>query len=209
MRFSLRLLRWLGTAALAVFGLWLLGLAAFVAAGLLARGDPTMPSDAIVVLTGGKLRVEAGVELLAAGMAKKLFISGVNQRVERDELLHALGPLAERAQCCIAVGHEADNTLGNARETATWMREEGYQSLRLVTSWYHMPRALLEFTRAMPEMTIIAHPVFAHHVEPERWWNWHGAPLLLIGEYDKYLAAWARPVLPPAMRTAHLGNAGR
>ena len=141
------------------------------------------------------MRLETGLELFAAGTANKLFISGVNQRVDRGELLRALGPAAARAACCIALGHEADNTVGNARETANWMREESYQSLRLVTSWYHMRRGLLEFGRAMPQVTIVAHPVFARHLDPERWWSWRGAPVLVVGEYGKYLAAWIRPAL--------------
>jgi uncharacterized SAM-binding protein YcdF (DUF218 family) len=199
----LRPLRQLGLLALATVVPWLAGLALFVWSSLSVRGDPSIPTDAIVVLTGGRLRVETGLELFAAGSAKKLFISGVNQRVDRDELLRPLGPAAERAACCIVLGHEADNTFGNARETANWMREEGYKSLRLVTSWYHMRRGLLEFGRAMPQVTIIAHPVFAHNLDPERWWSWRGAVLLIIVEYDKYLAAWIRPVAaavapPPA-----------
>lgn len=190
-----RPLRRLGWLALAAFVLWLGGLALFVASSLMIPVDPSIRSDAIVVLTGGRLRLETGLELFAAGVAKKLFISGVNQRVDRDELLRALGQSAERASCCISLGHEADNTLGNARETANWMRAEGYQSLRLVTSWYHMRRGLLEFARAMPQVTIVAHPVFAHHLDPERWWSWRGAPLLILGEYHKFLAAWIRPAL--------------
>jgi uncharacterized SAM-binding protein YcdF (DUF218 family) len=181
--------------ALAPVVLWLGGLALFVVSSLSIRFDPSIPTDAIVVLTGGRLRLETGLHLFTAGAAKKLFISGVNQRVDRDDLLRALGPAAERAACCIVLGRDADNTLGNARETASWMHEEGYTSLRLVTSWYHMRRGLLEFGRAMPQVTIAAHPVFAQHLDPERWWSWHGAPLLVIGEYDKYLAAWVRPVL--------------
>ena len=188
-----RLLRWLGWLALVGFALWLGGLALFVASSLTLRGDPATPTDAIVVLTGGRLRLETGLELFAAGTAKKLFVSGVNPRVDRDELLRALGPAAGRAACCIVLGHAAENTVGNARETATWMQSEGYQSLRLVTSWYHMRRGLLEFRRAMPQITIIAHPVFAHHLDPERWWSWHGAALLLVGEYHKYMAAWLWP----------------
>lgn len=190
-----RPLRRLGLLALAIFVLWLGGLAVFIASSLSIRGDPSIPTDAIVVLTGGRLRLETGLELFAAGTAKKLFVSGVNQRVDRDELLRALGPSAERASCCIVLGHEADNTFGNARETANWMHEEGYRSLRLVTSWYHMRRGLLEFGRAMPQVTIIAHPVFAPHLDAERWWSWRGTLLLIIGEYGKYLVAWLRPAL--------------
>lgn len=58
-----------------------------------------------------------------------------------------------------------------------------------------IPRSLLEFRRAMPRLTIIAHPVSAPHAELEHWWGWHGAALLVVGEYDKYLAAWLRPLL--------------
>lgn len=195
MRRHSRSLRRLGLVALAIFVLWLGGLALFVATGLLRHTDPTIATDAIVVLTGGRLRLETGLRLLAAGTAKKLFISGVNQRVDRDELLHTLGPLPERAACCIVLGHEAENTFGNARETARWMRAEGYQSLRLVTSWYHMPRSLLEFERAMPGTTIVADAVFAPHLAPERWWSWHGALGLVVSEYSKYLTVWLWPGL--------------
>ncbi|HEX3953951.1 MAG TPA: YdcF family protein [Stellaceae bacterium] len=190
------------TLALLVFGLWLGGFTLFVVSSLLIRDDTAIATDAIVVLTGGRQRLETGIDLLGEGKAQKLFVSGVNQRVDREELLHALGPAAERASCCIELGHEADNTLGNAHETAGWMRAEGYRSLRLVTSWYHMRRSLLEFGRAMPRITIVAHPVFGAHLEAERWWGWHGAPLLVFAEYHKYLASWARPLLgallPPA-----------
>ena len=194
-----RLLRWLGSLALALAMLWLGALGWFVATSLWLPIDSASATDAIVVLTGGRLRLETGIGLLAAGRARKLFISGVNQRVDRDELLRTLGPPAERASCCIVLGHEADNTVGNARETAAWMRQEGYQSLRLVTSWYHIERSLLEFGRAMPGITIVAHPVFASHLDPERWWSWHGAPMLTLREYHKYLAAWLRPVLNAAL----------
>jgi len=192
-------LRRLGWLAAAVVVLWLGGLGWFVASSLSHRADPATRTDAIVVLTGGRLRLEAGLALFAAGTAKKLFISGVNQRVDRHALLRALGPAAESAACCIVLGRAADDTFGNARETAAWMHAEGYRSLRLVTSWYHMPRSLLEFGRAMPGIAIVAYPVFAQHPDPEHWWGWHGAALLVVGEYAKYLAAWLLPVTGPGL----------
>lgn len=195
----LRLVRRVGLVALGLLALWSAALGCFVAASLFLPADPVAVTDAIVVPTGGRQRLETGVQLLADGKAKKLFISGVNRHVERDELLRALGPAAEREACCIDVGHEADNTLGNALETARWMRREGYRSLRLVTSWYHVERGLLEFRRAMPDIVIVAHPVFAPHVDPERWWGWHGALLLIVSEFQKYLMAWGRLTLEAAL----------
>jgi len=188
---------WLARLVAAAILVWLGGFGWFVASSYLMRADPASTTDAIVVLTGGRQRLETGLDLLAGGKAKKLFISGVNQRVDREELLRSVGPLPEKAACCIVIGHSADNTFGNARETAGWMHEEGYRSLRLVTGWYHMRRSLLEFERAMPRVRVVPHPVFAHRVDPERWWSWHGSPLLVLGEYDKFLASWARPVLSP------------
>jgi uncharacterized SAM-binding protein YcdF (DUF218 family) len=204
MRRLLRTLRRIALLVLAVAVIWLAGLAWFVATGLMQRPDASAKTDAIVVLTGGRLRLEAGLELLAAGKASKLFVSGVNQQVDREGLLRSFGPLSDRVRCCIVLGHEADNTFGNARETAGWMREEGYRSLRLVTSWYHMRRSLLEFGRALPDARIVAHPVFAQHPDTERLWGWHGAILVVFEEYNKYLATWVRPlfdaVLPPPKR---------
>ena len=151
-------------------------------------------TDAIVVLTGGRLRLQSGMDLLRAGKGRKLFVSGVNQAVDLEELLGVSGN-ADWASCCSALGHDADNTLGNARETAQWMRQQGFRSLRVVTGWYHMRRSLLELGRAMPEIEIIAHPVFPDEVSQEHWWVSRGAVLLLANEYCKYLGALLRPVV--------------
>jgi uncharacterized SAM-binding protein YcdF (DUF218 family) len=157
--------------------------------------DPASKTDAIVVLTGGSLRVQSGLELLADGKAKKLFVSGVYRGTDVAALLHTSRQSPERLSCCIVLGHAADNTLGNALETAAWMRREGFHSLRLVTGSYHMPRSLLEFARAMPDVTIVANPVFPENVKQDRWWAWPGTASLIIGEYNKYLVALARPLV--------------
>src|SRR5581483_7363755 len=96
--------RRLAGAAAILAGLWICGLIWFVAASLGLHGDPRTPTDAIVVLTGGKQRLETGLALLAGGKGKKLFISGVNPQVDRASLLHALGPSAEQEMCCIMLG---------------------------------------------------------------------------------------------------------
>src|SRR5260370_12195306 len=106
----LRALRRLGLLALAIFVLWFGGLAYFVASSLSIRGDPSTPTDAIVVLTGGRLRLETGLPLLAAGRAKKLFVSGVNQRVGRAGLLRPLRPGGPRPTGWHLTRHEAGHT---------------------------------------------------------------------------------------------------
>ena len=188
-----RTLRCIAGGIGAVAAGWLAGFAWFVANGLTVADDRATATDAIVVLTGGRLRLESGIDLLEAGAGRKLFVSGVNQHVDRDALLRVLGPLPDSTTCCIVLGHDADDTLGNARETAEWMRQERYRSLLLVTSWYHMPRSRMEFVRAMPQIAIAVHPVIAAPPGHEHWWTEPRMGPLVVREYHKFLAALARP----------------
>src|SRR6185437_12246751 len=149
-----RLLRNFCSLAVLMAVIWLIGLWRFAAAIPSDVTAPDQTTDAIVVLTGGSLRVEGGLRLLAEGKAKKLFISGVYRGVDVTEILHVSRQSPDSVACCVVLGHEADNTFGNARETAQWMESEGFHSLRLVTASYHMPRSLLEFARAMPDIEI-------------------------------------------------------
>ncbi|HEY0522615.1 MAG TPA: YdcF family protein, partial [Stellaceae bacterium] len=174
--------------------LWSGGLVWFAGAIPRTVADADTPTDAVVVLTGGRQRLESGLQLIADGKAQKLLISGVNPSVDLHELLRVSSPhMPEWVACCIVLGYEAGNTVGNAHETAAWMRREGYGSLRLVTAAYHMPRSLLELRRALPGVTIIPHPVFPEKVMQARWWAWPGTLSLIVGEYHKYLGALFRP----------------
>lgn len=173
------------------FAAWLAGLAWFTSILPTRVEDATRRTDAIVVLTGGSGRVAEGLDLLAAGRAQKLFISGVDTAVNLQELLRVSQRPPAELECCIALGHQANSTVGNAIETAGWMRDNGLRSLRLVTAAYHMPRSLLHFRRAMPEIEIIPHPVFSEHFRQEDWWRWPGSASLIVTEYSKYLVALA------------------
>ena len=93
--------------------LWLAGLLWFATPP--AADSLTTPTDAIVVLTGGSLRLQSGLELLRDGKGRMLFISGINQEVDLDDVLRVSGNVPDWALCCVILGHEAENTLGNAR----------------------------------------------------------------------------------------------
>jgi len=184
-----------GSALIGLLVLWLGGFVWFARSIPAEVPDAESETDAIVVLTGGSLRVQSGLALLAAGKAKKLFVSGVYHSTDVAALLRISRQSPDHVACCVVLGHEADNTLGNAIETAQWMQQEGFQSLRLVTASYHMPRSLLEFSRAMPGIRIVPHPVFPESVKQERWWASPGTTSLMLGEYHKYLLALARPLI--------------
>jgi len=185
-------LRRSAVAAAPLGAIWFAGLVWF--ATVPSADDSTEPADAIVVLTGGSQRLNSGIALLRKGKGRKLFVSGVNQQVGLEDLLRSSGA-QDWAYCCVVLGHRAVDTLGNAGETAEWMRQQGFHSLRLVTAWYHMRRSLLEFERAMPEIEIVPHPVFPDQAAHEYWWARRETAALLVTEYGKYLASLARPLI--------------
>ena len=181
--------------------LWSVGLVGFAASLPRDIADPSSHTDAIVVPTGGHGRLVAGLELLRAGQAERLFISGVYDGVSVPSLV---GENAGAATiCCVDLGYSARDTYENASESATWMAERGYSSLRLVTGNYHIPRAILEFRSAMPDVKVIANPVFPQHVRVDNWWRYRGTAGLIASEYAKYILALIRT---PFSRANSLGS---
>lgn len=185
---------------------WVSGLAWF--AGSIAREPPATGgaeglehTDAIVVLTGGSGRLSAGLDLLKAGRAGKLFVSGVYSSVDVKELLSLSQLSPDKVECCVVLGYAAADTVGNAYETAGWMEEQGFGSLRLVTANYHMPRALLEFAMAAPRIRVVPHAVAPANVHLAEWWRWPGTASLLATEYNKYLVALLRYRLEKALQS--------
>jgi len=194
--------------ALALLLLWIGGLVWYAEDIPRYVSDGTTPTDAVIVLTGGSARLEVGFDLLTKGLAKKLFISGVAREVNAEELIRLHGQSGNGSlRCCVVVGHAASDTTGNARETAHWMEEEHFTSLRLVTASYHMRRSLLEFHHAMPDVTMIPHPVFPEGFRVGEWWRWPGTLNLLISEYSKFLAAIVRQTLGIYSSPAPAGDA--
>ena len=175
-----------------VLGAWGLGLAWFV--GELPATAPSEPAgtEAVVVLTGGSRRIAAGLELLARGEARKLLISGVHPDVMKTEIASANPRALDLSDCCVILDYLATDTIGNAQETARWMKQEGFSSLTVVTASYHMPRSLAEFRRAMPDVRLVAYPVFPEGFKRDEWWRWPGSAALVILEYHKYTLAKIR-----------------
>ena len=184
-------------AIFVVLLVWLTGLLAFAArVERLTPADEPAPADGIVALTGGSgERINAGVQLLETGKAKRLLISGVGQHVTRGELQIIVGAAKPLFDCCVDLGFRAANTLGNARETAAWARAHGYRRLILVTADYHMPRAGLELRSAMPEATVEPYPIVTSELKSGQWWKTQLGAQRMILEYCKYLAVLARETL--------------
>jgi len=190
-----------GPSGLARLLVWAVCGAALIWCGALARfvfdlpravEDAQRDTDAIVVFTGGQARIAAGFAMLEQGRAQRLLISGVHPGTSKGDLQATAGVSTERLACCVDLGFVAADTSGNARETAAWVRERGFGSLRVVTASYHLPRSLIELRRRLPDVELVPHPVFPPQFKLEEWWTWPGTAALLFEEGNKYIVALAR-----------------
>ncbi len=173
-----------------------------VAAGFLWFLDHVSPNeislsdkaDGIVVLTGGASRIEDAIQLLAQGNGRRLLISGVHPSTS-DRAIAQLRPQhTALVTCCVDLDRTAVNTTTNATQTRRWVRERGFKSLVVVTSNYHMPRAMAELSHQLPDIALIAFPVVSDRLRV----GWANPPTLrlLFSEYVKYMVAVARMRVP-------------
>jgi uncharacterized SAM-binding protein YcdF (DUF218 family) len=149
-------------------------------------------ADGIVVLTGAAARIPDAIELLATERGKRLLISGVNRDTRAREIARLTPVYSKYFTCCIDLDRSALNTFGNALETKRWTRDHNFSSLIVVTSNWHMPRAMAELEHQLPEVTLISFPVISPKMKDQPWWSNLEAVRLLFAEYLKYLFALAR-----------------
>ena len=186
-------------AGVLVLALVLLMVGFFAFADSIPRAETKLDrsADGIVVLTGAASRIEDAVELLAAGRGQRLLISGVHPQTTQDELKRRSPEVARLFACCVDLDREAVNTIGNAVATAQWVKKWKFRSLILVTSAWHMPRALIELSREMPDVTLIPYSVVSAGLREEPWWSNPQTVRILFVEYVKYVAAVVRQGLDP------------
>jgi len=167
--------------------------------------------EAIVVLTGGYQRIDAAVELLERGIGKRLLISGVNPATSGSAIKRATGANEDLFSCCVDMGYQAIDTIGNAHETAGWIHKYGYKSILVVTNNYHIPRSLIELTSASPNVEFIGYPVSSTDLKTESWMADPIAVRTLMTEYLKYsltkLRSWTGTEVAKGLR-ADMPKAG-
>lgn len=155
---------------------WMAGFMAF--ALFLPQPAPDgLTTDGIVVMTGGRGRVERGLTLLGQKRAKRLLISGADRRVRPHELAAQFKAPEKLVDCCVDLGHESVDTRSNAAEAAGWIARNRYRSIRLVTSDWHMVRGRYDLEALIgDDIAIVADAV---PTEP--------GLVDLVREYNKYL----------------------
>lgn len=171
------------------------GFAWFLARVSSAESQPSQNADGIVVLTGGSSRVSDAMDLLAAGYGKRLLISGVHPTNGLNDIQRSLPDSQRLLACCVDLDRSAVNTRSNATETRRWVQERNFQSLIVVTSNYHMPRAIVELSNAMPDIKLVPFAVIGDKWREEPWWASGAALRLLLSEYAKFLFAEFRVMI--------------
>jgi uncharacterized SAM-binding protein YcdF (DUF218 family) len=164
---------------------------------------PPTPADGIVALTGGADRIHAALKLLAEGRADGLLVTGIGGNAGLRALGRQAGMDATFLAGKVTLGRGATSTRGNAVEIAAWARAHHVGSLIVVTAAYHMPRALTEIARALPDVRLIPAAV-----------QTPAGPRLLAEEYTKLLGAALdlsalAPSDSPQLSAAAHGGAGR
>ena len=189
-----RLLRRLVVATVvALAALFAVGLVAFALAVPRAGDRPaTLDVDAVVVLTGGSNRVEDALRLFDGGVGRRLLVSGVNPRTTQAEVIALLGPPSARLRCCVDMGRAAEDTIGNAEETRDWADRHGFRSLAIVTSGYHVPRAMAEMRHLLPRVRLVPYPVASAHLASEDPFADPATFQVVAAEYVKYVVGVLR-----------------
>lgn len=150
-------------------------------------------AEGMIALTGGAERITDAVDLFARGHADRLLITGVNQNLTRAELARLNPKFSSLIDCCVDLGYDALNTAGNAAEARRWVGERQIgKSLIIVTSNYHMPRAMAEMGFALPGHELIPYPVVTNRMRVGAWWKNPQVARVVASEYVKFLVAVAR-----------------
>ncbi|KPH60644.1 YdcF family protein [Novosphingobium aerophilum] len=142
--------------------IWLFGFLWFAIA-LPGPLDDAVKTDAVIVLTGSRGRIERAMAVLEAGRAPRVLISGVDREVRPGELAAEFKIPDRLMKCCITLGYEAYDTRSNALEAADWVGRRKARTVRLVTADWHMRRAAYELARELPQgVTVLEDAVPSH-----------------------------------------------
>ena len=156
-------------------------------------------SPNIVILTGGANRIKDGLKIIqdfknSKNINYKILVSGTGMGFTKSSLKKKLGPNfnSQLIQCCIDLDGVSKNTLTNASETFKWTSKNDIKEFILITSNYHMPRAILEFKNVMPNLKIYTYAITPKKHDIENWLSSYQTFSLVFTEYCKFIIAGLR-----------------
>jgi uncharacterized SAM-binding protein YcdF (DUF218 family) len=187
-----RAARWIITGSLVVIATILGGFLWFADSVASLQPPEGVKADAIVVLTGGYQRIDQAMGLLRDGAGKRLLISGAHPSTSPAQIQKMTQTPPDLFSCCVDIGYDAIDTIGNANEISRWINDNGFATVLVVTQNYHMPRSLHELRRADPVTDFIPYPVVNSDLTRKAWFAEPDVVRTMMQEYVKVLAANVR-----------------
>ena len=154
----------------------------------------------IVILTGGSNRIKDGLKIINNFNKLdlkniKLLISGTGKgftKLSVNKILSKKIDFYSFIKCCIELDSKSKNTYSNAIQTKKWADKNNINQFILITSNYHMPRALLELREQIPSIKIFEYPINPTKHEIKNWIYSFETFFLVFVEYSKYQLAKIR-----------------
>ena len=150
----------------------------------------------IVILTGGSNRIKDGLNIInkfdnTNNLHFKILVSGTGKGFTKLSLRNILNADFDLKllDCCLELESVSKNTFSNATETFKWATRNNIKQFILITSNYHMPRALLEFRNKMPNIKIHTHPITPTKHDINKWLSSKETFSLVLKEFSKFLIA--------------------
>ena len=178
--------------------------AAWMVAAPLRMAVAPASADAIVVFAGGvgesgkagggaQERVKQAVDLYHAGFAKHIiFSTGYVFSFREAEVLRAVAMANDVPSQAILLEEAATNTYENVERTRRMLDERGWRRVLLVSSPYHMRRALLTWKKVAPHIEVLPSPP----AESQFYAHENGASLeqirAILQEYAAIVLYWRR-----------------
>lgn len=163
---------------------------------LTLQKHPINLSSKIVILTGGTNRIKEGFEVINKLNKKsitnlKVLVSGTGKGFSKLSLQEKLNRNFDLKliECCVELDGVSQNTYSNAIETSKWVSVNNIEEILLITSNYHIPRAVLEFQNKMPNLKILFYPIKPKQHQINKWLKSFETFSLVSIEYCKYIIA--------------------
>jgi uncharacterized SAM-binding protein YcdF (DUF218 family) len=160
-------------------------------------------ADAIVILNGRPTeRCLAAVDLYNKDFAKLIVLASLQKQPGTDEFRKRVGrdfkgkTFTHRALEAMGIpendlkfiGDGVAGTYDEAKATRKFLKENGYQSILLVTSKWHSRRTFLTFKSVFKNengICITSCPSIYDTFDPDAWWKNESDAELVFGEYVK------------------------
>ena len=139
--------------------------------------------DGIAILTGGKGRIDLGLNLFKEQSDIKLIISGVDKKISINSVL----PSKFQKNKKIYIDQVSESTFENAIVITEWARKNQVYNISVITSYYHMPRSMLLLNKLSEKVNYYAYPVKKEKSKKTNLFPKIIFTLFLMQEYIKYL----------------------